>query len=100
MLTDPKLAASEPVAVTLDALRGEGLDAVLFDRVRIEPTDASFAEAIEFATDGRFDGYVAVGGGSVIDTAKAANLYAVRRTYREGVSSMRTLMRGRSGCSQ
>jgi hydroxyacid-oxoacid transhydrogenase len=62
--------------VTLNALRGEGIDAVLFSEVRIEPTDASFKRAIEVATDGGFDGYVAVGGGSVIDTAKAANLYA------------------------
>jgi hydroxyacid-oxoacid transhydrogenase len=36
----------------------------------------SFKEAISFATEGRFDAYVAVGGGSSIDTAKAANLYA------------------------
>jgi hydroxyacid-oxoacid transhydrogenase len=76
VVTDPKLAASDPVAITLKALRAEGIDAVPFDRVRIEPTDASFKEAIDFATEGGFDGYVAVGGGSVIDTAKAANLYA------------------------
>jgi hydroxyacid-oxoacid transhydrogenase len=76
VVTDPGLAASEPVAVTLEALRAEGIDAVLFDGVRIEPTDISFLDAIRFATDGRFDGYVAVGGGSVMDTAKAANLYA------------------------
>src|SRR5690606_4957833 len=43
---------------------------------RVEPTDASFRDAIAFATDGNFDGYVAVGGGSSIDTAKVANLYA------------------------
>jgi hydroxyacid-oxoacid transhydrogenase len=49
---------------------------VLFDRVRIEPTDGSFKDAIAFATDGRFDGYVALGGGSTMDTAKVANLYA------------------------
>jgi hydroxyacid-oxoacid transhydrogenase len=76
VVTDPNLAGSEPVAIALDALRAQGIDAVLFDRVRVEPTDASFSEAIRFATDGGFDGYVAVGGGSVMDTAKAANLYA------------------------
>ncbi|NIN51974.1 MAG: iron-containing alcohol dehydrogenase [Nitrososphaeria archaeon] len=76
VITDPNLAKSEPVSVTLEALRSAGIDNVLFDRVRVEPTDVSFKEAIQFATDGRFDGYVAVGGGSSIDTAKAANLYA------------------------
>jgi hydroxyacid-oxoacid transhydrogenase len=76
VVTDPKLSASDPVKITLKALRAEGIDAVLFDRVRVEPTDSSFKEAIGFATEGGFDGYVAVGGGSAIDTAKAANLYA------------------------
>jgi hydroxyacid-oxoacid transhydrogenase len=76
VVTDPNLANSEPVAVTLAALRAVGIDAVLFDQVRVEPSDASFREAIRFAVQGRCDGYVAVGGGSTIDTAKAANLYA------------------------
>jgi len=76
VVTDPYLSDSEPVAVTLEALRGAGLDAVLFDQARVEPTDASLEEAIRFAVDGRFDGYVAVGGGSSIDTGKAADLYA------------------------
>ncbi len=76
VVTDPNLANSEPVAITLEALRSEGIGAVLFDQVRVEPTDASFKEAIQFAREGQFDGYVAVGGGSSMDTAKAANLYA------------------------
>ena len=76
VVTDPNLADGEPVSVTLEALRKEGIDAVLFDRVRVEPTDASFKEAIRFAREGEFEGYVAVGGGSSMDTAKAANLYA------------------------
>jgi hydroxyacid-oxoacid transhydrogenase len=76
VVTDPNLIQTEPVTVTLTALRAEGIDAVLFDQVRVEPTDASFKEAIQFATEGQFDGYVAVGGGSSMDTAKAANLYA------------------------
>jgi hydroxyacid-oxoacid transhydrogenase len=76
LVTDPRLAQLEPVALTLEALRAGGIDAVLFDRVRVEPNDSSFKEAIRFATDGGFDGFVAVGGGSSMDTAKAANLYA------------------------
>ena len=76
VVTDPNLSDSEPVTLTLDALGKEGVDAVLFDRTRVEPTDVSFKEAIQFATEGNFDGYVAVGGGSSMDTAKAANLYA------------------------
>ena len=76
VVTDPRMASSEAVAITLDSLWDEGIDAVLFDRVSVEPTDVSFKEAIAFATRGAFDGFVAVGGGSSIDTAKAANLYA------------------------
>ncbi len=76
VVTDPRLATGESVAVVLSSLRAAGIDAVLYDQVRVEPTDISFAHAIAFATEGNFDGYVAVGGGSVMDTAKAANLYA------------------------
>lgn len=76
LVTDPTLAALEPVATAREALRAAGIDVVVFDRVRIEPTDASFRDAAAFATEGKFDGFVSVGGGSVIDTAKAANLYS------------------------
>jgi len=44
--------------------------------VRIEPTDTSFKKAIELARSTPFEGFVAVGGGSTIDTAKVANLYS------------------------
>jgi hydroxyacid-oxoacid transhydrogenase len=76
VVTDPNLTKSQSVSVTLAALAKAGIDPVLFDRVSVEPTDVSFKEAIRFAKDGKFDGYVAVGGGSSMDTAKAANLYA------------------------
>ena len=76
VVTDPNLTDSEPVSVTMASLRAEGIDTVLFDTIHVEPTDVSLQEAAQFAADGRFDGYVAVGGGSSIDTAKAANLYA------------------------
>jgi alcohol dehydrogenase class IV len=48
----------------------------VYAQARVEPTDASFEAAAAFARDGRFDGFVSVGGGSSIDTAKAANLYS------------------------
>jgi hydroxyacid-oxoacid transhydrogenase len=80
VLTDPNLSNSEMVKTVLDALKAEGIDAVLYDQVRVEPTDESFKQAIAYAIDGNFDGYVAVGGGSTIDTAKAANLYATYPT--------------------
>jgi len=76
LVTDPQLARGEPVALALESLRSAGIDAVVFDGVRVEPTDGSFKEAIRFASDGNFDGYVPVGGGSSMDTAKAADLYA------------------------
>ena len=76
VIVDPNLTDGETVQITLDSLRAEGIDAVKFDQVKIEPTDGSLQEAVRFAADGKFDGYVAVGGGSTMDTCKAANLYA------------------------
>ncbi len=76
VVTDPTIARLEPVAVVMHALRAAGLEAVLYDRVAIEPTAASFRDAIQFAQEGGFDGYIGVGGGSSIDTAKVADLFA------------------------
>jgi hydroxyacid-oxoacid transhydrogenase len=76
VVTDPEMASKESVRITLSSLRKESVDAILFDRVRIEPTDGSLREAINVASEGGFDGFVAVGGGSSIDTAKVANLYS------------------------
>ena len=76
LFTDRTLAASEHVAAARAALAAAQIDAVVYDEVTIEPTTASFQDAARFASEGRFDGYVSVGGGSVMDTCKAANLYA------------------------
>ena len=76
LLTDPNLAGSEAVALADRSLREAGIDVVRYDQVRVEPTDRSFLAAIAAATESGVDSFVAVGGGSVIDTAKAANLYA------------------------
>ena len=76
LVTDPRMARLEPVAVVQESLRGAGVDFALFAEAEVEPTDASFKAAIEFAQEGGFDAFISVGGGSSIDTAKAANLYS------------------------
>lgn len=76
LVTDPRMAKLAPVATVCHALERERVHFELFDRVRVEPTDESFQEAISLAMAGDFDAFVAVGGGSTIDTAKAANLYS------------------------
>jgi len=75
VLTDPWLRQMKPVATALQSLEDAGVRFTLYDRVRVEPTDASFRDAISFAQGCEFDAILAVGGGSVIDTAKAVNLY-------------------------
>ena len=85
LFTDSTLADLEPVDVVLRSLRAAGLEVAVYKDVHVEPTDVSFRAATEFAQAGRFDGYISVGGGSVIDTCKAASLYATYpadlRTY-------------------
>jgi hydroxyacid-oxoacid transhydrogenase len=57
-------------------LEAEGIECKVFARVHVEPTLGSLQEATDFATDGGFDGFVGVGGGSSLDTAKVARLVA------------------------
>ena len=76
LFTDRHLRDSPHVAAARSSLAAAGVDAVIYDEVSIEPTTASFQAAAKFAVEGRFDGYVSIGGGSVMDTCKAANLYA------------------------
>jgi len=76
VVTDSRLAQLPPVATVLESLKHEGIETVLFTDTGIEPTDGSLKDAIRFAQSGNFNGFVGVGGGSSMDTAKAANLYS------------------------
>jgi hydroxyacid-oxoacid transhydrogenase len=76
LFTDHRLAAGEHVAKVKASLATANVECVVYDEVVIEPTDKSLQEAARFARESNVDGYVSVGGGSVMDTCKAANLYA------------------------
>ena len=76
VFTDQNLVDLPPVQKVEEALQNEKIEYEVYNNVRVEPTDVSMKDAIAHAQDGNFDGFIAVGGGSVIDTAKAANLYA------------------------
>jgi hydroxyacid-oxoacid transhydrogenase len=75
VLTDPGVAATGHPQRVADQMTRFGMEAAVFDGVHVEPTDASFEAAIDHARrTGPWDAFVAVGGGSTIDTAKAVNL--------------------------
>jgi hydroxyacid-oxoacid transhydrogenase len=75
LVTDQFLRALPPVQAALESLDAGGLAVTVYDRARVEPTDQSLHDAIAFAQQDRYDAFVAVGGGSSMDTAKAVNLY-------------------------
>ncbi len=76
LVIDPNLVGLPTGKAVVESLKDANIDYEVFDRISIEPTDTSFQDAAKAATDGGFDSIVAVGGGSTIDTAKAANLYS------------------------
>ena len=75
VVTDPLVRCLPAAAAVVDSLTANRIKYDVFDRVRVEPTDDSFRDAIAYAQGGDYDALVAVGGGSTIDTAKAINLY-------------------------
>jgi hydroxyacid-oxoacid transhydrogenase len=76
VFTDSLVKDLPAFATVTRSLGDAGLDFAVYDATEVEPTDRSFKAGTAFAADGGFDGFVSVGGGSVMDTAKAANLYS------------------------
>ena len=75
VVTDSGVAATGLTERVLELIRAQGIESAVYGDVRIEPTDTSAKAAIEFAASFDGDGYLAIGGGSVMDTAKIMNLY-------------------------
>jgi hydroxyacid-oxoacid transhydrogenase len=75
VVTDAGVAATGLPQRVAEQMAKFDIEAHVFDGVHVEPTDVSLRAAIEEAREsGPWDAFVAVGGGSSIDTAKAINL--------------------------
>lgn len=75
IVTDSTVAQLHAMKVAVQALDEEGVQYVTYEKARVEPKDTSIKEAIAFSREHMPDAYLAIGGGSVIDTAKLMNLY-------------------------
>jgi hydroxyacid-oxoacid transhydrogenase len=74
LVTDPGVVGAGHAERVRRSLQDAGIEVVVYDRARVEPTLDSFQDAADFALDADVEGFVSVGGGSSIDTAKVANL--------------------------
>lgn len=79
LVSDPGVVKAGITGRIVEQIEAEGIDVEVWDRSRVEPTADSFQAAADFAVEGEFDGFVAVGGGSSIDTAKVSDLIATHR---------------------
>ena len=75
IVTDKGLMKTGRPEHVRNLLQEDGIHADIFDDVHVEPTDQSFEAIANFVKGRDYDGFVAIGGGSVIDSAKAANLF-------------------------
>ena len=75
VVTDQNVRKLNAMKQVIEGLTREGVTFEIYDKVRVEPKDSSIKKAIEFAKPWKPDAFLAVGGGSVIDTAKLMNLY-------------------------
>jgi hydroxyacid-oxoacid transhydrogenase len=74
LVSDPGVVAAGITDRVREAVEASGIETEVWGSARVEPTADSFAEAAAFAADGGFDGFVGIGGGSSIDTAKVSDL--------------------------
>src|SRR5947209_18555178 len=65
LVIDPRLLDLPTGQIVRESLKAARVEFETFSAVEVEPTDRSFHEAIAVAREGRFDSFVAVGGGKV-----------------------------------
>ena len=73
LVTDHGIVRAGHAARAVSLLESAGIPVALYDHAHENPTEADAATCRDFARAHRFDCFVALGGGSSMDTAKAAN---------------------------
>jgi alcohol dehydrogenase class IV len=76
LVSDPHVVEVGITERVRAAIAELGIETEVYGRARVEPDEGSLLDAIAAAREGGFDGFVGVGGGSSIDTAKVAALFA------------------------
>ena len=76
LVSDPGVIEAGVTDRVREMIEGAGVEVEVWDRSRVEPTADSLQAAADFASEGGFEGFVAVGGGTSIDTAKVSDLIA------------------------
>lgn len=79
IVSDRVMASLGQVDHIREIISQAGLEADVFTDTMPEPTETSILPAVTQAIDGHYDGIIALGGGSVIDSAKAIALLAQYR---------------------
>lgn len=74
LVADPMLHEFGLVERIEKILSDSGITFDRFEDIHVEPTIESFTNGASFAQEHPSDGFIALGGGSTIDTAKVANL--------------------------
>ncbi|KDN46820.1 putative alcohol dehydrogenase [Tilletiaria anomala UBC 951] len=75
VFTDSTVRNLTPMKQAIESLERAAVRYEIYDKVRVEPNDLSWYEAIDYARKEDFSHFLAVGGGSVMDTCKVANLF-------------------------
>jgi alcohol dehydrogenase class IV len=77
LITDRKLARRPFIKRILSSCQQEAISVALFDEIASEPDGAAVKAGLKAYTEGRYNGIIAAGGGSVLDAAKALALSTV-----------------------
>src|SRR5258705_530432 len=73
LVTDPGIVQAGHPARAVNILQTAGLAVTIFDKVEENPTTKCVGECVEAARRAGIDAFVAIGGGSAMDTAKGCN---------------------------
>lgn len=73
LVTDKGIVKAGHVENAMSLLQAVGIRVAVFDKVQENPTETDAEGCCHFAREQKFEGFVALGGGSSMDTAKAAN---------------------------